>query len=309
MQKCYAEVLRSLGHFHFLLEKREPMKYLTKEWYQISQQTWLHGGIRVHKGANVMDEGLYQRLYKRKEKEYISVQREMYDYDPRTQLEEMIPVEVWLYGASPSNHADEIINKMTPEEKERYEHELAVFHARAPFDVEACRQQFRAVTKWNLKHNIDKLPSDIRNQIADMRVFSLGYCSKETMTRLKQHSQTNQKLMQKTYDAYCQAQQAEAIPPHIRNNYNFHDCSVTQLEMENEHLTMSLDTTGGFTLFNRIKFLKPEILLQEPIINHDWLYSELYVTESGYEVHILFDGESMAELILRCHDILIEKEE
>lgn len=39
-----------------------------------------------------------------------------------------------------------------------------------------------------------------------------------------------------------------------------------------------------------------------------WLYSELYQTEGGYEAHMLFQGEDMAELIIRCKDIVIAKD-
>lgn len=66
------------------------MRYLTKEWYKISQQTFLYSGKRVHQGANVMDDALYLRLYQRKEKEFVRGQREIYDYDPRVGLEQMV---------------------------------------------------------------------------------------------------------------------------------------------------------------------------------------------------------------------------
>ena len=40
-----------------------------------------------------------------------------------------------------------------------------------------------------------------------------------------------------------------------------------------------------------------------------WIYEELYRMENGYEAHILFRaGEEMPELIIRCSDIIIEKE-
>ena len=48
------------------------MRYLTKEWYETCQQTGLHFGLRVHKEAASLDEGLFQRLYKRKEKSMLS---------------------------------------------------------------------------------------------------------------------------------------------------------------------------------------------------------------------------------------------
>lgn len=51
------------------------MRYLTKEWYELSQMTDFHLDVRVHKGDGVFNEGLYQRLYKRKEKEFVDIQQ------------------------------------------------------------------------------------------------------------------------------------------------------------------------------------------------------------------------------------------
>jgi len=63
------------------------MRYLTKEWYELCQLTDFHFGMRVHKDVARRDEGLYLRLYKRKEKEFIKLEREVYDLDPRFLLE------------------------------------------------------------------------------------------------------------------------------------------------------------------------------------------------------------------------------
>jgi len=60
------------------------MKYLTKEWYETCQQTGLHFGLRVHSGTYEWNEDLFQRLYKRKEKEHIKQEREIYDIIPVT---------------------------------------------------------------------------------------------------------------------------------------------------------------------------------------------------------------------------------
>lgn len=39
-------------------------------------------------GAAVYDEALYLRLYKRKEKEFVTMQHQVYDVDPRFMLED-----------------------------------------------------------------------------------------------------------------------------------------------------------------------------------------------------------------------------
>lgn len=284
------------------------MRYLTKEWYETSQKTSLHFGKRVHKGATVMDEALYLRLYKRKEKQFVSSQREIYDYDPRVGLEQMAPVEVWLYGESMPD-VDEKISRMSPEAKQRFQQEVAEFDARSPFDVEKCKQDFRNTTEWNLQHDRERFPIEIQSQIADLRVFSLGYCTKEVLHLLKKHSKLNEEHMKHTYDMYCKSQSVELIPSYIREKFNFHDCGVTEF-IHGEDLIMKLDTSGGFTQFNRITFIKPDIILQEEgIVDSYWLYSELYCVKDGYEVHVLFSGSTMAELIIRCQDIIIEQVE
>jgi hypothetical protein len=63
------------------------MRYFTKEWYDLSQLMGLHYGMRVHKDAAQREEAFYLRLKKRKEKEFIKMEREVYDVDPRFMLE------------------------------------------------------------------------------------------------------------------------------------------------------------------------------------------------------------------------------
>lgn len=204
---------------------------------------------------------------------------------------------------------DEKMSRMSPEAKRQFQHEVAVFDARPPFDVEKCKQDFRKATEWNLQHDRERLPIEIQSQIVDLRVFSLGYCTKEVLQMLKKQSKLNERNMKQVYDMYWQSQGTESIPLHIRDKFNFHDCRVTEL-VKNKNLIMKLDTSGGFTPLNRITFVKPEIILQEEgIIDSFWLYCELYCAKDGYEVHVLFAGTTMTELIIRCQDIIIEQVE
>ncbi|WP_310139560.1 DUF4085 family protein [Paenibacillus amylolyticus] len=39
-----------------------------------------------------------------------------------------------------------------------------------------------------------------------------------------------------------------------------------------------------------------------------WIYDELYRTDRGYEVHVLFSGVGDPECIIRCEDIVIAEE-
>lgn len=287
------------------------MKYLTKEWYELCQRTGLHFGMKAHKGANVYDETLYWRLYKRKEKEFIKMQHKIYDVDPRFLLEQdgctLVPLAKFANSEDISEE-DKIVYQMPTEEREHILTLIAAYDARPPFEEKKRREDFSFVQEMRQKDNAEKLPRELFQQIADIRVFSLGYCTKEVLSQLKRLSEENKMKMEHVLNACSKAQQAEQIPENIREKFGFHDCTVTELTVS-ENVVMRFNTHGGFTDFNKITFVASEVIKQEEhIAGSTWIYQELYCTENGYEAHMLFAGEEMAELIIRCHDIIVDKE-
>ncbi|HWQ50951.1 MAG TPA: hypothetical protein VN369_04020, partial [Terriglobales bacterium] len=156
------------------------MKYLTKEWYELCQRTGLHFGIRAHKGAAVYDEALYLRLYKRKENAFVKMQREVYDVDPGFMLEQdgctLVPLDKFVSGEEITED-DKTVYCMPPEERARIQKLIEEYDARPPFDEKKCREEFRILQETQKKQTADRLPHELSQQIADMRVFSLGYCT------------------------------------------------------------------------------------------------------------------------------------
>lgn len=287
------------------------MKYLTKKWYELCQRTGLHFGMRLHNGAGIYDEALYLQLYKRKEKEFVKMQREVYDVDPRFMLEQdgckLVELDKFASGEE-INEEDKVVYHMPLEEREHIQKLIEKYDTRSPFDEKKCREEFRILQETLRKETTDKLPYDLSQQIADMRVFSLGYCTGEVLNQLKRLSKENEKKMNSVLNEYSKAQQAEHIPQIIRERFGFHDCKVTEFTA-GKNVVMYLDTRGGFTSFNMITFTVAEIIKQdEHIVGSTWIYNELYSTEDGFEAHMLFGaGEGMAELIIRCNDIIIKK--
>ncbi len=287
------------------------MKYLTKEWYELSQRTVLHFDMKVNQGAAVYDEALYSRLYKRKEKEFIKIQHEVYDVDPRFMLERdgcmLVPLNK-LISDEEITEEDKIVYHMPPEEKERIQIMIGEYDVRPPFDEEKYREEFRSIQETVKRKAEERLPHELSQQIADMRVFSLGYCTKEVLNQLKKISKENEKKMNRILNEYSKAQQAEHIPQSIRESFGFHDCKVTEFTA-GKNIVMRFDVQGGFTDLNKITFVTSEIIKQEEhIAGSTWIYEELYSTENGYEAHMLFAGEGMQELIISCEDIIINKE-
>lgn len=293
------------------------MRYLTKDWYEICQKTGLHYGMRVHRGAGVFSEMLYQRLYRRKEKEYIQSEREVYNFDPRYFLRQdgsaFVPADKLMRGEE-IEEEDIVIYQMPEEEKERTQKMIEAYDQRPPFDEEKCKQAFRVMQETSrMEEAEERIPVEILRQVADMRVFCLGYCSKEIKVQLERVSRANYKIVKLASEANAKAQKAEDISESIRKIHNFHDSIILEISGSNgfenrwDQFVIRMDPRGSFTECNKVTFQNADIIKQESNITGScWLYCELYRIEKGYEVHILFWGEGMPELILTCSDILME---
>ncbi|MFE6078241.1 hypothetical protein ACFVQB_27675 [Paenibacillus sp. NPDC057886] len=158
------------------------MKYLTKEWYEICQLTGLHFGLRVHSGAYKLDDDLFQRLYKRKEKEHIKQEREIYNMDPRFMLEhdgQVLTRVDKAFSGEEVTEEDQMVYHMPPEERAHIEKLIAAYDARPPFDEKKCKEEYKEAMEWRFQDQMERLPQEIHEQIADIRVFTLGYCTRE----------------------------------------------------------------------------------------------------------------------------------
>lgn len=288
------------------------MKYLTKEWYKLCQRTCLHFGMKVIKGASVYNEELYNRLYKRKENEFVRVQHNFYDFDPRIMLEDDGKVfkPLMILSNSEMFEEDEIVYHMPIEERERIQKLIEEYDVRPPFDEVKCREEFRDIQEtFKIIQVKEKLPMELIDQIADIRLFALGYCTRKVLNQLEGISNENEMKVNSISKECMNAQQAEKIPQSIKEAFGFHDCRVTDFIVDKD-IVMRLNTQGGFTDLNKITFVSSEIIKEDKfIVGSVWIYHELYCMENGYEAHILLERNELSELIIRCKDIVIVKED
>lgn len=285
------------------------IKYLNKDWYAKCQLTGLHYGLRVHPGAD--SENIYDRLYKRKERAFIRQERELYNFDPRSILgENLIPLEQ-IINLEDIPEVKTVVIQRTEEEHRHFKMLIDEYDCRPSFDMERCKQKFREHVEWKLLYMKDQLPSEIYHRISDIRIFALGYCTSEIYAEIKKFSIENQKHTKQIIEELGRVRRLQAIPPSIDKNFNFHDCNVLHLEQSKEkNYIIHLDPSGGFTDYNKVTFVNAEVIKEETnIVGASWIYDEIYSTSKGYEVHVLFQGGSLSELILHCEDILIVKEQ
>lgn len=287
------------------------MKYLTKEWYELCQRSYLHLGMKVVKGASVYNEELYDRLYKKEENDFVRLQRQCYDSDPRVMLEDdgkvYKPLMILFNGEM--FEEDETVYQMPIEEKERIQKLIEEFDVRPPFDEAKCKEEFHDIQEnFKIKQVKEKVPMELIDQIADIRLFALGYCTRKVLKQLERISYENEIKVNSISEECMTAQQAEEIPQSIREAFGFHDCRITEFIVDKD-IIIRLNTQGGFTDLNKITFISSEIIKEDKfMVGSVWIYNELYRTEHGYEVHILCENNELSELVIRCKDIVIEKE-
>lgn len=287
------------------------MKYLSREWYELCQKTDLYFDMRVHPGADTKDDALFRRLYRKKEKAYLILEEEIYNTDPRLFLdqegESFVPLDQ-LLADEEITEDDILIVHLSEEEKAETERQIEAFDARPPFSDMPFRKKFKQQFEQAMFDVENQLPSDLKRQIADFRVFALGYCTRYVKDELKRISRANERVVNRILRAYETARLAESIPEDLGENFSAHDCRVLEV-VQGKDLVIRLDTQSGFTGFDRFCFTNAKILKSDgDIIGRYWLYNELYQTADGYEAHILFSGDPCVELTLSCRDILIDNQ-
>ncbi|MDF1618315.1 DUF4085 family protein [Petrocella sp. FN5] len=288
------------------------MRYLTKEWCNLCQLTGLHFGLRAHKDVRVLNESVYQRLRKRKEKAFLKQEKEIYDFNPRELFdadgEVLVRADKFISGEE-ILEGDTIVNEMPEEQKEHIRKLIESYDSRGPFDIQKNSIEFENRQKMFLEDNEKKIPKDIYSQVADPRVFALGYSTKEMINQLKKISKENEKKVQSVLKDFKLAQEKENIPENIRERFGFHDCKVKSI-IKKKDVTILLDTSGGFTEDNKIIFHDAKIIKEDTAVNGCWwIYEELYNTHNGYEAHMMFVDEtnSYIELTIASKSIIVEK--
>lgn len=228
------------------------MKYFTKEWYKLSQQTSLHYGLHILATAETVDEQLFERLYKNKERKHIIFQRKLYNTDPRHMFPfgGYIPLEEIIDLSSiPDEH--KITINPSEEEMKQLEEGIVSFENRPLFDEHLHKQEFSEACKFNLDLLSFKYPRDILSQVADYRVFALGYCTKQIYRQLKERSRSNSKMIRQISEAALNARLQQNINEAFYREIRFHDCKVVNV-IKGEHLVLKLMEALHLTIKSRL---------------------------------------------------------
>ncbi len=184
--------------------------YLTKEWMnEIVYPLSVKKGLKVSKCVDAIDEKTYQELYKKELESFMQKEKERLTPFDLTKLP-------WLDKALASMRVSKQNLKAL---KAVLEKESGYFQQRKiEFDEEAIKRKFDNTLNDKIE-TCKKFPGEILNEVADLRVFALGYVTEKvrrmTEIYLAEKDKQNLDLMRLSYKETNRAEMS------LRKNIRF----------------------------------------------------------------------------------------
>lgn len=254
------------------------MKYFTKEWYELCQQTSYHLSLEEDERATTFSEDYFQELYNKGLAEWLELQEE---------------VALIMETTEFATHEGPIKSE--------------------PFIKEQAIEQFQSSFHYNQLHLKEGLPESILKQVADIRVLALNRATRPVINAITQFCEGNEKAVTSAGEAYRKYYQeaSSSIETEINKNFGFHDCTVMKAIENGKSLTLHLDNSGGFTTIDEVTFENFAILKQDGSLENSWwLYEEIYKVDDKYEFHALLQHPRMGliDVIISADRVSFKRE-
>lgn len=260
------------------------MRYITKEIYELMQQTDFHILLRVNKRAETFDEEFYRKLYAKKLNEQLM-----------SDLEES------------ELKFEDIFDEFDFKDKAAYERARKEYEP-PEFNESGSKHSFFAIHLMNIKRLKNSLPNEILEKVADIRVLAFDVASAEVKKLIAAFCKENERKVENAFRALQKAEEREFgneeedMPEFCSES--LHDCEVLSCRKSGKDLVLDLDCSGGFANIARVIFKNAEIIEREGRLNGAvWLYDEICKCERGLEIHALLRGVTdLKYLTVRCED-------
>ena len=263
------------------------MKYLTKEWLNIYEKSFIIKWLKVRK----IKEKTENRLYKKKKTEYIELERVLVEEINKDNEEEKRKIKEYLSG------------KVSFREVSGLLEDMGQILSRKPI-------QFEEVTaeKWfdeQINRRIElcrTLPKEILNEIENIRLFSLGATTKEIREKVKAYCREQRREAVKTEKlAQRKTEQVEGILKLPIEFVLYKERPILKMEQKGSDLYIELDDLPKLIIRN-ITFIEREkeyyYKWNENEYACPWTYvleSELHFIKGRYEVHFLLENKHKSE--------------
>lgn len=305
------------------------MKYFTKEWYALMQQQFYTDGMQSIPDKHYSDREI-RDFYARDLQEEIERDRKLHDTPPKQGAwEELLQPDqfrpdIFLL----EDEHGTLFHPETPEiarvwlEKAQKEAQ-AVFDARPPYDPDETIQCFRDCYRAGIRYAHHRYPRWVHETV-DRRLLALNRMPESVLLRLREEEFQNRQAFEQINREASMVLDAQDIPDAIRKGFCFHDADLLRLRRTGRDLALILRNDRGFpdrTPYEKVVFRNISRMEREPgfVIrarqdhHGNWtsgcqyLYEELYRTDTGYEIRILlWTRKSLRYLTIWCEDILLE---
>ena len=171
---------------------------------------------------------------------------------------------------------------------------------------------------------INRLPTEIKDVIADIRVAALGFVTQDVLEKIKAFCENISVQTKTAMDSYRDYYNniKGSIPKQIEKPLSRqHEARIKKIGMLNGdyiiETKLGYSVHAGYTEYT-FKF-KNASVLQDMAVKGDclmWDYTEIYLRDGGYEVHILFhvwfspwernQGITLTDVIIFAEDIEVE---
>lgn len=280
------------------------MKYLTKQWYKAMQEPYVYLLLKVSKKAETFSEEYYNDLYKQEEKKWIKLQKEISKEVSKVKFENI-------------NNECGDTTKLNKDEYKKQERTLVDFDTTVSFDIEKEKKQFNELHKSNIENLKYKLPNEILNNVADIRVLALNRASSVVKKLITDYCMKKDMIVEKALTDYQEYYNRELkeCGDNIIEELCLHDCLITNIIKQKDKLIIELDHSGGFTDVKTVIFEDYEIIEEEmDFTNGWWLYEEIYINDNKYEIHSLIDVpknnkccENLGYFTVKAKNIVLSK--
>ena len=289
------------------------MKYFTKEWQNNYKDICLE--LEVSLKAGRFSEKYYQDLYNAKLKEFLEEEKEMSEMEDGENEEDL-----WneIHFFDDNGNLVNARDVMTEEEFEKLREEILENERQSmedyeeeiePYDEDNLTESFLEMHNREVEELRQKLPAEILDQVADVRVLALGKATRKVKKMIDKYCAEDDRNFEKAFENYSKYWDSisDKIPDNIKENYDFHDCMILKIKNIGDDIVFELDNGGGFTDIKRIIYKKAEMIENNFAKDCYWMYDEIYLADGGFEFHISIDGENGYDYItLKASDVEFE---
>nr|WP_198044800.1 DUF4085 family protein [Lysinibacillus timonensis] len=196
-----------------------------------------------------------------------------------------------------------------PETKDDWENNLQWYVS----EGRDFKKEMAVELEWRRNELLEFLPESFHPHILD-GTLKTEYPSDEIRKMVEQWTDEFQQRLRDTRKQYLLELEKgkNDLPKSVLQLHekSLHDGMVLKCDsISDNEFVMIVEGTGVRSYSSNVKLTftnVEELSMSGEIVGEDWLYTEIYPTKTGFELHVIFEG-TLSELIIKAKDLLIEQ--